>query len=74
MRFSERDCIHPKISSVAVVVRDENGTPYSVVVTAACLVCRMPFEFVGIETTSTIMVSGDRREVHLLITEARDQA
>lgn len=55
--------------SVALVLRDPDGTPAAMSVSAMCAVCGNHFQFVGVETTSTVLVNEDRTEVRLLIAE-----
>jgi hypothetical protein len=55
--------------SNSVILRDAAGRPEAVSLSVSCHDCGEQFKFVGIETTSTVLVSEDRGEVRMLIAE-----
>lgn len=59
-------CPHKRMTSTALILRDD-GMPAALSVSVSCRDCGQPFEFVGIGSTSTILVSEDHQEVRLLI-------
>lgn len=63
------DCPHRRMRSIAVFLPD-NGRPACVALTVQCHQCGQPFEFVGIQSSETVLVSEDRREVRILILES----
>ena len=58
--------------STSVVLRDVAGHPEAISLSVTCHDCGERFKFVGIETTSTVLVSEDRHEVRMLIVEPFD--
>ena len=60
-------CIHARMRSVTIILRNAAGRPEAISVSVACHDCGELFQFAGIETTSTVLVSADRDEVRLLI-------
>lgn len=63
-------CPHTRMRSTAVILRDSAGTPEGIALAVHCETCGSPFEFAGVETTKTMLVSEDRREVRMLIAES----
>jgi hypothetical protein len=55
--------------SNSVILRDATGHPEAISLSVKCHDCGERFKFVGIETTSTMLVSEDRYEVRMLIAE-----
>ena len=60
-------CDHSRLRSNALILRDRAGRPEAISLSVACHECGELFQFAGIETTSTVLVSEDRDEVRLLI-------
>ena len=58
--------------STSVVLRDVAGHPEAISLSVTCHDCGERFKFVGIDTTSTVLVSEDRHEVRMLIVEPFD--
>lgn len=64
-------CLHKRMRSVVVFLEPTflNQLPVAVM-TISCEECGAPFEFVGVEGGSGVILSPDRRELRLAITEA----
>jgi hypothetical protein len=60
-------CAHPRMRSNSVILRNAAGRPEAISLSVKCHDCGEQFKFVGIETTSTVLVSEDRHEVRMLI-------
>lgn len=67
MPFPPSACAHARIRSTAIVLRDAGQVPEGVALTVACAECGVMFQFAGVETTSTVLVSEDRTEIRLVI-------
>jgi hypothetical protein len=60
------------LRSLSIILRDAAGRPEAISLTVRCHKCGEQFQFVGIQTTATVLVSEDRREVRMLIADPSD--
>jgi hypothetical protein len=67
-------CPHPRLRSVSVILRNADERPEGVALSVACQDCGQPFEFVGIQSSATVLVSEDRREIRVVIAETKEGA
>ena len=66
-------CPHKRLRSTALILRDSNGSPEGISISVVCASCGNPFEFVGVQSSATVLVAEDRREVRMLIAAHKEK-
>lgn len=75
MRYSEGvpgPCPHSRLRAITLILRGADGRPEGISVSVACGDCGVLFRFPGVQSSGTVLVAEDRREVRMLIEETSD--